>query len=91
MWGASNVNATNSSGFTAIPSGLRYGYIDNKGGSFYELGLSANWWTSTQTSSSTARYRQIDKNGVISGSAKIPGKYLLNNKNFGFSVRCVKN
>ena len=43
--------------------------IDKKGGLFYELGLSANWWTSTQTSSSTARYRQIDKNGVISGSS----------------------
>ncbi|HLN56552.1 MAG TPA: FISUMP domain-containing protein [Bacteroidales bacterium] len=91
MWPAPNTASTNQSGFTALPAGLRYGYIGSNGGFFYDMGWKGVWWTSTQTSIATAKYREIDQAGVISGTSSTPGKYQLNNKNFGFSVRCVKD
>lgn len=89
LWLASG--ATNESGFTAVPAGMRIGSIGGTGGLFLDLGVKGYWWTSTQSSSSTAKYRGIDGKNVISGTPSNPGKYELNNKNFGFSVRCVKD
>lgn len=90
MWQAPNYGA-NESGFTAVPAGIRIGSIGSNGGLFSDMGLRGYWWTSTQSSSSTAKYRAIDYLGVISGTPGNPGKYELNNKNFGFSVRCIKD
>lgn len=91
LWPFPNSGSTNESGFTAIPVGIRYGYAGSNGGLFYDMGWKGVWWTSTQSSVSTAKYREIDQAGVISGTTSKPGKYQLNNKNFGFSVRCVKD
>lgn len=91
MWPSPNSGSSNQSGFTAIPAGLRYGFIGSNGGFFYDMGWKGVWWTSTQTSITTAKYREIDQAGVIAGTLSNPGKYQLNNKNFGFSVRCIKD
>lgn len=91
LWPASNEGATNESGFTAIPAGMRIGSIGGTGGLFADMGVRGYWWTSTQSSPSTAKYRSIDGKGLISGIPVNPGKYELNNKNFGFSVRCIKD
>jgi uncharacterized protein (TIGR02145 family) len=78
-WESGNV-ATNSSGFTALPGGFR---VEN--GSFYWLGNSGYFWTTTEANSTTAyrpamlsSWENIDM-GSVSG------------KSAGQSVRCIKN
>jgi len=76
-WQTPNIGATNESDFTAIPGGYRH--MD---GEFFEIGHSANWWSSTNASTNNAFFRGIDYNHYyISRNAY--------NKKFGFSVRCV--
>lgn len=78
-WVSPNTAATNESGFTALPGGLR-----DPGGFFYTNGQSGNWWTSTESISQKAWHAYTD--GVAG--------YLLllgSNKSVGYSVRCVKN
>ncbi len=71
-------SGTNESGFTALPGGLR-----NSNGSFEDIGLSGNWWTSTGYDNSSAWYRRMDCN------LSSVFRYLYRKRN-GLSVRCVK-
>ena len=73
-------NGTNSSGFTAIPSGYRAGE-DN---GFASLDNSAYWWTSTPYSDVQTWYRSVGP--YVS---KIQRTYNYNGS--GISVRCVKD
>ncbi|MBP7849160.1 MAG: hypothetical protein KA053_02675 [Lentimicrobiaceae bacterium] len=79
-WDEPNFGATNSSGFTAIPSGLRY-----FAGVFQNLNDYTMFWTSTQypTVPEYAYYR-----GVSSSTSNLARSGLY--KPYGFSVRCVK-
>jgi uncharacterized protein (TIGR02145 family) len=76
-WNSPNT-ATNSSGFTARPGGLR-----DTNGDFGGLGLMGFWW-STSLSGSNALARNIS-----SGFGSVAGNYfdLIN----GFSVRCLRD
>jgi len=78
-WGSPNVGATNSSGFTALPGGYRY-----VGSSFCYLAGNAVYWSSSENSSTHAWGRPLyyDYEGVYRG---------FFDKNFGFSVRCLKD
>jgi len=69
---------TNSTGFTALPGGERF--IS----SFLFYGSMGIWWSSTEESSSNATERGI--NGSI-----IMDRMTTNNKEYGLSVRCMKN
>jgi uncharacterized protein (TIGR02145 family) len=93
-WTEFNTDATNETGFTALPAGYRqdinakskigdstYAF---RAGSFYNLGNSANFWTGTTKNSTDAFGYNILKSG--SGCYKIAYK-----KKLGFSIRCVKN
>jgi uncharacterized protein (TIGR02145 family) len=71
-----NGNGTNSSGFSALPCGYRYGV-----GAFAPLG-DANWWSSSEGSPDDAWARSVD---FSSGSVTRGG----DDKKFGFSVRCL--
>ena len=77
-WNSPNTGATNSSGFTALPGGLR-----NSDGSFYVLGY-GHWWTSTQNSGTNAFKRTLGSNyaqvGLSTGAEAA-----------GYSVRCLKD
>jgi len=74
-----NMDATNETGFTALPGGRRY--INY--GSFLEMGKAGYWWTSTQWDWSQAYYRGIYPSmGVISAWVE---------NGVGFSIRCVKD
>jgi len=42
-WADLNTYATNETGFTALPGGLRY-----TDGSFNKIGTYGNWWTATE-------------------------------------------
>jgi uncharacterized protein (TIGR02145 family) len=76
-WNSPNTGATDEFGFTALPGGYRY-LADGY------LNLSGHWWTSTEGSSSTAYYRGI---GYIGSEIVTYNE----NKEFGLSVRCIKN
>lgn len=77
-WRKPNEKATNSSGFTALPSGSR-----NNAGSFNETS-SASFWTATESSGNKAwsRYISFDWGDIIR-SSKL--------KNGGFGVRCIQD
>ena len=70
--------ATNSSGFTALPGGLR-----GNDGNFIGLTSGGFWWSSSVSSGSDAwnRYLRFD------GSFYRPN----NNRTYGYSVRCLKD
>jgi len=78
-WDSPNTGANNSSGFTALPAGSRYG-----NGSFGLLGYNALFWSSTEYYSSGAwsRYLYYDYANV--------GRY-GSYKSSGFSCRCLKD
>ncbi len=79
-WYKPNSGATNSSGFSALPGGLR-GY-DNGWYLLYEL--SGIFWTSTDTSYTNAWYMGLASDDINLGRWD-------KDKRSGFSVRCVKD
>jgi len=78
-WQFPNMGATNSSGFTALPGGMR-----GSSGSFIYLSSNGFWWSSTESSGTDAWYRilKYDKGQV--------GRYHYY-KTYGRSVRCLKD
>jgi uncharacterized protein (TIGR02145 family) len=81
LWNAPNIDATNSSGFSAVPAGYRIIYS----GTFY-FGQDAQFWTSTLSNEdSNEAYLRILRywNNVV-----VRGDY---SKQGGFSVRCVRD
>jgi len=79
-WNSPNTGATNSSGFTALPGGLR-----SDVGGFYDLTSSGFWWSSSVSSGSFARYRYLSSNGSNFD------RYYDLFRTFGFSVRCCRD
>lgn len=75
-----NGNGTNTSGFSGLPGGYR----GMDGGTFAKITNYGHWWTSTEYSSTNARYRDLhdDHNNVYRDN------YAKEN---GYSVRCVKD
>jgi uncharacterized protein (TIGR02145 family) len=78
-WSAPNIGATNESGFMALPGGYRYNY-----GASYSIGFNSYWWSSTEFDSSNSWLRTINYNNIYLSA----GNHL---KQFGFSVRCIKD
>jgi len=77
-WDSTN-NSDNSSGFTALPGGCT-----NLDGFFEYIGMFGNWWSSTPyASGAMCQSMSPGSNGVAETTE--------NPKNFGYSVRCVKN
>ena len=77
-----NEDATNSSGFTALPGGNRYLDEYENDGAFGGLGMGGGWWSSSILTNNEAWYHfmTINHNSTIN-----------TNKAFGLSVRCVKD
>lgn len=76
-----DLTKNNSSGFTALPGGYRYGY-----GGFSSIGFNGYWWTSTEGSSDYAWNRNLGCYDPVVGRSS----------NYGyegrvFSVRCVRD
>jgi len=77
-WSSPNSNATNESGFTALPGGFRDDWA------FFGDRILGNWWSSTERNSANSWFRRVD------GSESTV--YVQDNiKKFGISVRCVKD
>jgi len=81
-WNSPNTGATNETGFSALPGGYRY-----YDGVFYLIGITGSWWTSTEYSSTSGYYRQLDfEDSKLNRAAND-----LYYGEFGMSVRCVKD
>jgi uncharacterized protein (TIGR02145 family) len=78
-WSSPNTGATNETGFTALPGGSRVGY-----GYFGGIGSFGDWWSSSESSTYDAWYRNVDN-----GSSDVDRGD--GNKFNGCSVRCVRD
>lgn len=78
-WDSPNVEATNETGFTGLPGGVR---LD---GDFMFNGISGSWWSATESNPSWAYEMGLNYNSgnVFSVS--------FNPKSNGYSVRCLKD
>jgi uncharacterized protein (TIGR02145 family) len=78
-WAKPNNEASNISGFTALPGGCRL-----KDGGFISIKNYGDWWSSSENSSPDAWFRYLDFNygGVFRYAA---------GKAHGFSVRCIRD
>ena len=79
-WVTPNTGATNSTGFTALPSGDRY-YL---GGMFGDVGYRGYYWSSTAYNDTYAWNRGLFYDYATVG-------HLSNRKQNGFSVWCVRD
>ena len=82
-WKTPNTGATNSSGFTALPSGVRYSIVYTFG-TFGNAGGYSSWWSSTADGANRANGRELNYNSLNAGR----GSYL---NQIGIAVRCVKD
>jgi uncharacterized protein (TIGR02145 family) len=74
-------DASNTSGFSALPAGTRYG----GNGNYFNLGEIAFFWSSTEYDADLAWNRSL-----VNSDPTIE-RYYNNGKQNGFSVRCVKD
>jgi uncharacterized protein (TIGR02145 family) len=78
-WLVPNLGASNSSGFSGLPNGMR-----TNNGTWFFKGDYGYWWSLSQFSANNAFSRYLFRN------AKYVGRY-SDNKCYGFSVRCIKD
>jgi len=78
-WLSPNTGATNESGFTAVPTGVRYG-----GGGFDGIGSWCQMWSSFEYSTIYAWYRSLVYNG-----SNVVRNYGY--KTAGYPVRCLRD
>ncbi len=79
LWNSPNTGASNSSGFSALPGGNR-----DTNGTFYDIGNVTYFWSSSESSSTNALYRDLIYNNSNLNRFNL-------NKNLGFSIRCLKD
>ena len=79
-WNSPNTGATNETGFTALPAGARDAYYGSYGG----IGSSSTWWSSTKFTTTCGYYMSVY---YYCSNANTNGDV----KQFGFSVRCIKD
>ena len=85
-WLSPNIDANNSSGFTALPGGSReYDDLFTFEFTFTSIRANANWWSSSEYNNN-AHYRYLNY---------VPGYVICDcsdgNKVNGYSVRCIKD
>lgn len=78
-WSIPNTGATNETGFTALPGGFRY-----SNGTFSSINGSGYWWCATESGTNYAWER-----GMASNGSNVDRRN--NGKDFGFSVRCIRD
>jgi uncharacterized protein (TIGR02145 family) len=78
-WLSPNVDATNETGFTALPGGYR-----GVSGTYNLIGDIGYWWSSTEYTTYIAWFRNVGYGSPGVGRSDFDGRY-------GFSVRCIKD
>jgi uncharacterized protein (TIGR02145 family) len=88
LWRSPNTGASNSSGFNALPGGQR-----NFCGSFWYIGETGEWWSSTECSTGSCSSETIKSSAwscsVSFGHAASRRNYTA--KPIGLSVRCIRD
>ena len=79
-WVTPNTGATNSSGFTALPGGLR----SSTNSAFLNLGSYAYFWTASESDLTSAKYHRLYSQDANAYRNTRP-------KTAGLSVRCIKD
>lgn len=74
-----DLSKNNSSGFSAVPGGYRFG-----GGTFGGVGSFGSWWSVTEESSGNAWSRSLNSEHINLNRAS-------SSKTYGFSIRCIKD
>ncbi len=74
----SNGNGTDEVAFCALPAGYRVSFYS----SFYDVGSYADFWSATETNTSSAWYRSLDYSYDAIGRS-------YGSKQNGFSLRCI--
>ena len=82
MWLTPNANATNETGFSAIPGGFRRNATGSS--TFGSIGSFAFFWLALESDVSNASYCNLTYNNGTASNGNA-------NKNFGYSVRCIKD
>ena len=78
-WNSPNTGATNATGFSALPGGVRTNY-----GAFGNIGTGGSWWSSTAGGATSSWNRNMNYN-----LADVCRSDVYNAD--GFSVRCVRD
>ena len=78
-WNSPNENATNETGFTALPGGYRA-----NSGTFLHIGQFGHWWGATEANANDAWSRFINYN-----SSSVDSYY--GSQEVAYSVRCIKD
>jgi len=78
-WESPNTGATNESGFSSLPGGMRWG-----SGNFDFLGSYGVWWSSTEYNINSIYNKDMNYNTIAVGGVFEP-------KTKGYSVRCIKD
>jgi uncharacterized protein (TIGR02145 family) len=81
-WSSPKTEATNGTGFTALPGG--YHFCRFSSGTYFFMGTIGHWWSSTEFSTNSAYLRGMNYN--VSAVNRIYGP-----KDLGISVRCVRD
>lgn len=79
LWHAPNTGATNESGFSGVPGGLR-----TSGGTFAYLGEIGFFWSASESFSNTGWFRAL----VFDDDVVVRNDYF---KRYGFCVRCLRD
>ena len=79
LWRSPNADATNSSGFSAVPGGARF-----DDGSYVVMGQHAIFWTATEYDADSVWFRVLDYGigGIYRDNTNVA-------KTYGLTVRCV--
>jgi len=77
-WASPNTDATNETGFTALPGGCREEYI-----TFGYVGSHGYWWTPSEDGEDADKLSMKSDLGNVSGDSS--------KKQWGYSVRCVRD
>jgi uncharacterized protein (TIGR02145 family) len=91
-WRIQNSGPNNESGFTALPGGYRKYYKDELDNTmFFNRHTTGLWWSSTQKNKGEAYYRDIwAENSYVSFNGHVISQP-VQQKSFGYSVRCIKD
>jgi uncharacterized protein (TIGR02145 family) len=84
-WTGPNQGANNSSGFSGLPGGIRVTY-ENSIGEFKYLGIIGAFWSSTALRESEASMRFLTNYDAVLTKPELPTY-----RNFGYSVRCIRD
>lgn len=90
-WETPNVGATNESGFTGLPGGIRTIY-----GEFDGLGVSAGWWSSSPSEDFFPRVgfppiANLAFGRILSNSSESSSSNNILSRSNGHSCRCLKD